>query len=160
MYLPVQEMQKETPSYEALLQGLVNLGLCLYPTAPKACVQELSDDLTQLQERCTSLNNSISHRQYSWFTFHIDYLNCIVSPYVHKPVKIVITVLFLIQTAFHLSFRLELLQSQLSQLELFDQALLTLTQRSESFLSGLRSTSQVDVADLEVAITKLKVRSQ
>lgn len=77
----------------------------------------------------------------------------------YNRVEIVITVLFLIQTAFYLS-RLELLESQLSQLELFDQALLTLTQKSENFLSGLRSTSQVDVADLEVAITKLKVRNQ
>ncbi|XP_076011043.1 nesprin-1-like, partial [Genypterus blacodes] len=55
----VQEMQKETPSYEALLQGLVNLGLCLYPTAPEARVQDLTHDLTQLQERCTSLKNSM-----------------------------------------------------------------------------------------------------
>ncbi|XP_074471039.1 nesprin-1-like isoform X4 [Sebastes fasciatus] len=64
--------------------------------------------------------------------------------------------MFLIQTAFQLSFRLELLESQLSQLEQFDQALLTLTQRSENFLSGLRSSSQVDIADLEAAISKLK----
>lgn len=61
---------------------------------------------------------------------------------------------------FHFSFRFELLQLQLSQLELFDQALLTLTQRSENFLSVLRSSSQVDIADLEAAITKLKVRNQ
>lgn len=78
--LPVQEMQRETPSYEALLQGLVNLGLCLYPTAPETRVQELSDDLTQLQERCASLKNSISHRQYSCFTFHRDCLNFVISP--------------------------------------------------------------------------------
>lgn len=45
----------------------------------------------------------------------------------------------------------------MSHLEQFDQALLTLTQRSEHFLSGLRSSSQVDIADLEAAITKLKV---
>ncbi|GLD49390.1 nesprin-1-like protein [Lates japonicus] len=109
----VQEMQGETASYEVLLQGLVNLGLCLYPTAPEARIQELSDDLTQLQERFTSAKSSISHR-------------------------------------------FELLQSQLSQLELFDQALLTLTQRSENFLSVLRSSSQVDIADPEAAITKLK----
>ncbi|XP_023266581.1 nesprin-1-like [Seriola lalandi dorsalis] len=82
----IQEMQGETQSYEVLLQGLANLGLCLYPTAPEARIQELSDDLTQLQERSTSVKSSISHR-------------------------------------------FELLESQLSQLELFDQALLTLTQR-------------------------------
>lgn len=58
------------------------------------------------------------------------------------------------------SFRLELLEHQLSHLEQFDQALLALTQRSEGFLSGLRSSSQVDVADLEAAITKVKVQSQ
>lgn len=58
------------------------------------------------------------------------------------------------------SFRLELLKPQLEQLEQFDQALLTLTQTSENFLSGLRSSSQVDIADLEAAITKLKVRDQ
>ncbi|XP_040920912.1 nesprin-1-like [Toxotes jaculatrix] len=109
----IQEMQRETPSYDVLLQGLVNLGLCLYPTAPEARIQEFSDDLTQLQERSTSVKNSISHR-------------------------------------------FELLKSQLSQLELFDEALLTLTQRSENFLSVLRSSSQVDIADLEAAITKLK----
>lgn len=57
-------MQAETASYEALLQGLVNLGLCLYPTAPEARIQELSDDLTQLQERCVSVKSSISHRYF------------------------------------------------------------------------------------------------
>lgn len=72
----------------------------------------------------------------------------------------VVTSMSLIQTAFHLSFRLELLESQLSQLEQFDQALLTLTQSSEHFLSGLRSSSQVDIADLESAISQLKVRNQ
>ncbi|XP_039981906.1 nesprin-1-like [Xiphias gladius] len=108
----VQEMQGETPSYDVLLQGLVNLGLCLYPTAPEARIQELCDDLTQLQERSTSVKNSISQR-------------------------------------------FELLESQLSQLELFDQVLLTITQRSENLFSGLRSSSQVDIADLEAAVTKL-----
>nr|XP_019953051.1 PREDICTED: nesprin-1-like [Paralichthys olivaceus] len=109
----VQEMQTESQSYEVLLQGLVNLGLCLYPTAPDARIQELSDVLARLQERSTSVKNSISHR-------------------------------------------FQLLESQLSQLELFDQALLTLNQRSENFLSVLRSSSQVDIADLEAAITTLK----
>lgn len=56
-------------------------------------------------------------------------------------------------------FRLELLEHQLSHLEQFDQALLALTQMSESFLSGLRSSSEVDVADLEAAITKVKVHT-
>ncbi|XP_028460432.1 nesprin-1-like [Perca flavescens] len=111
--LNVQEMQGEMASYEVLLQGLVNLALCLYPTTPEARIEELSNDLAQLQGRCTSLKNSTSHR-------------------------------------------LELLESQLSQLEQFDQALLTLTQRSEHFLSGLRSSSQVDIADLEGAISRMK----
>lgn len=57
------------------------------------------------------------------------------------------------------SFRLELLKHQLSHLEQFDQAVLALTQSSESFLSGLRSSSQVDVADLEAAITEVKVQT-
>ncbi|XP_033998692.1 nesprin-1 isoform X2 [Trematomus bernacchii] len=111
--LNVQEMQGETASYEALLQGLVNLALCLYPTASETRVEELSYDLAQLEERCTSVKNSISHR-------------------------------------------LQLLQCQLSKLEQFDQAHLTLTQRSEHFLSGLRGSSQVDIADLEAAISQLK----
>lgn len=75
-------------------------------------------------------------------------------------VETVIAVMFLIQTAFHRSFRLELLESQLSQLEQFDQALQTLTQRGEHFLSGLRSSSQVDIACLEGAISRMKVRNQ
>lgn len=55
-------MQQETPSYEALLQGLENLQLCLYTTADEARLQELNYDLTQLQERYASVNMSISHR--------------------------------------------------------------------------------------------------
>ncbi|XP_067337447.1 nesprin-1 isoform X16 [Channa argus] len=109
----VQDMQAEIPSYEALLQGLVNLGLCLYPTAPGVRIQELSDDLKHLQDRCTSVKKSIL-------------------------------------------LRFKLLESHLSHLELFDQALLTLTQRSENFLSGLRSSSRVNIADLETATTKLR----
>lgn len=62
--MPIQEMQVETVSHETLLQGLVNLGLCLYPTAPEARIQELSDDLTQLQERCASVKNSILRRYF------------------------------------------------------------------------------------------------
>ncbi|XP_047184808.1 nesprin-1-like [Scophthalmus maximus] len=64
----VQEMQGETQSYEILLQGLGNLAVCLYPTAPKALVQALSDDLTQLQDRSASVKNSISHRQLCFYT--------------------------------------------------------------------------------------------
>lgn len=62
MYSPIQEMQGEMASYEVLLQGLVNLALCLYPTTPEARIEELSNDLAQLQGRCTSLKNSTSHR--------------------------------------------------------------------------------------------------
>ncbi|XP_074471050.1 nesprin-1-like isoform X3 [Sebastes fasciatus] len=72
--LNVQEMQRETASYEVLLQGLVNLALCLYPTAPEARIQELSNDLLQLQERCTTVKNSTAHRQFSCLTYHTEYL--------------------------------------------------------------------------------------
>ncbi|KAM4529485.1 nesprin-1 isoform 3-T3 [Fundulus diaphanus] len=109
----VQEMQRETPSYEALLQGLESLQLCLYPAADEARIQELNDDLARLQERCISLNMSTSHR----------------------------------------SKQLEL---HLDQLEQFDQALMTVAQRSESFLSGLRSSPYVHILDLAAAITKVK----
>lgn len=60
-------MQKETPSFEALLHGLMNLGVCLYPTAPESRIRELRDDLTQIQERCVSVKNSIKHRQLMFF---------------------------------------------------------------------------------------------
>ncbi|XP_061758137.1 nesprin-1-like [Nerophis ophidion] len=108
----VQKMQTETLSNDALLQGMVNLAFCLYPFAPEAGVQELNDDLTQLQQRYTSLKDNITHR-------------C------------------------------KLLQSQLSQLELFDEALLTLSQKSENFLSSFKSAFQVDVTNLNWAFTKL-----
>lgn len=55
------------------------------------------------------------------------------------------------------SLRLDVLELHLSHLEQFDQALLTLTQKSENLLSGLRSSSQVHINDLEAAIIKLKV---
>lgn len=48
----------------------------------------------------------------------------------------------------------------MSQLDQMDKALLTLTQSSEDFMSRLRSFSQVDIADLESAISKLKVRNK
>ena len=73
-FSPIQEMQRETPSYEALLQGLVNLGVCLYPTAPEARIKELRDDLTKIQERCASLKNGISHRQLTFYTPYTDSL--------------------------------------------------------------------------------------
>lgn len=53
--------------------------------------------------------------------------------------------------------RLQQLQTHLSQVELFDEALLTLTQWSENFLSVLRTTSQVNIADLQAAVTQVKV---
>uniref|UniRef100_A0A8K9XYB1 Spectrin repeat containing nuclear envelope protein 1 n=1 Tax=Oncorhynchus mykiss TaxID=8022 RepID=A0A8K9XYB1_ONCMY len=52
--------------------------------------------------------------------------------------------------------RLQQLQTHLSQVELFDEALLTLTQWSENFLSVLRTTSQVNIADLQAAVTQVK----
>lgn len=60
-------MQRETPSFEALLHGLMNLGVCLYPTAPESRIRELRDDLTQIQERCVSVKNSIKHRQFMFY---------------------------------------------------------------------------------------------
>lgn len=65
-------MQGETASYEVLRQGLVNLALCLYPTATEARIQELRDDLTQLQERSTSVTSSTSHRQFSCLIYLTD----------------------------------------------------------------------------------------
>ncbi|XP_031656062.1 nesprin-1 isoform X1 [Oncorhynchus kisutch] len=109
----VQEMQSDLQSHEALLQGVVSLGACLYPTASEGRVRELTDDITQLEERSTSMKNSITQR-------------------------------------------LQQLQTHLSQVELFDEALLTLTQWSENFLSVLRTTSQVNIADLQAAVTQVK----
>lgn len=61
-YVTLQEMERETTSFEALLQGLMNLGVCLYPTAPESRIRDLRDELTQIQERCCSVKNSIKHR--------------------------------------------------------------------------------------------------
>lgn len=58
----LQEMQSDLQSHEALLQGVVSLGACLYPTAPEGRVRELTDDITQLEERSTSMKNSITQR--------------------------------------------------------------------------------------------------
>lgn len=46
----------------------------------------------------------------------------------------------------------------MSHLEQFDQALLTMSQISENFLSNLRRSCLVDVTDLEAAISTLMVR--
>lgn len=46
----------------------------------------------------------------------------------------------------------------MSHLEQFDQALLTMSQISENFLSNLRRSCLVDVTDLEAAINTLMVR--
>lgn len=45
----------------------------------------------------------------------------------------------------------------MSHLEQFDQALLAMSQISESILSSLRRSCQVDVTDLEAAINTLMV---
>ncbi len=155
-------MQREAPSYEALLQGLVSLRLCLYPTATEARIQELSDDLSQIQERCTHVKNSISHRQV-FIRYRTNNLHLFISGLIDLSIFracLHLSKLWSHVINLHLYIRLQLLEPQLSQLELFDQALLTLTQRSENFLSGLRDSSQVDTADLEAANTKLKVRNQ
>ena len=56
--------------------------------------------------------------------------------------------------------RLELLETHLSRLELFDKHMVTLAHWSDNFLSGLRSSSQVDIADLEAAVRQLEVSDQ
>lgn len=56
-----------------------------------------------------------------------------------------------------LCFRCKLLEMHLDQVEQFYQTLLLLTERSENFLSDLRSSSSVDISNLEAAVTELKV---
>lgn len=55
-------MQNEAPTNEAALTCLVSLRLSLTPTAPEERVRHITDDLTQLQERCSSLKDSMIHR--------------------------------------------------------------------------------------------------
>lgn len=62
-----QDLEKETPSFEALLQGLMNLGVCLYPTAPESRIGELRAEIAQIQERCSSVKDSIRHRHISFY---------------------------------------------------------------------------------------------
>ncbi|CAL8318022.1 unnamed protein product, partial [Boreogadus saida] len=109
----IQEMQSEAPANETALEGLLSLRLSLTPTAPEECVRDITDDITRLQERCSSLKDSVTHR-------------------------------------------LELLETHLSQLEVFDKHLVTLAQWSDNFLSGLRSSSLVDMEDLEAAVRQLQ----
>lgn len=45
----------------------------------------------------------------------------------------------------------------MQQLELFDQTLLSMTQKSENLLSGLRSSCRIDVSDIGDAMNKLRV---
>lgn len=71
-----------------------------------------------------------------------------------------VTSIFSVHAFPTLTFRIKRLKLQLEHLEQFDQALLPLTQWSENFLSLLRSSSQVDIADLEAVFIKLKVRDQ
>ncbi|XP_037541085.1 nesprin-1 [Nematolebias whitei] len=52
--------------------------------------------------------------------------------------------------------RCKLLEMHLDQVEQFYQTLLLLTERSENFLSDLRSSSSVDISNLEAAVTELK----
>lgn len=53
--------------------------------------------------------------------------------------------------------RNKLLELHLQQLELFDRALLIITQKSENLLSSVRSSCRVDVSDLGGAMNTLKV---
>lgn len=58
-------MQRDTPSYDALLQGLENLAVCLYPTASEVRVPELREELRKVRDRNVSVKNSILQRQLS-----------------------------------------------------------------------------------------------
>lgn len=82
-------MQRETPSFEALLQGLMNLGVCLYPTAPESRIRELRDDLAQIQERCASVKNSIKHRQFMFYIYCTE-------PSIFFPFKVTVCRLWLV----------------------------------------------------------------
>lgn len=62
-------MQKETPSYDALLQGLENLAVCLYPTASEGRVRELREELRTIRDGSTSVKSSISQRQLTFLGF-------------------------------------------------------------------------------------------
>ncbi len=66
---------------------------------------------------------------------------------------------FLVFTHFAaiLSLRVKELQSHLSLVEQFDQALLRFSQWSETMLSNLHSASQVNISNLQSATTRVKV---
>ena len=54
-------------------------------------------------------------------------------------------------------YRIKELQSQLFQVEQFDQSLLKFSQWSENLLSTLHSTSLVNITDLQPAVAQVKV---
>lgn len=58
-----------------------------------------------------------------------------------------------------LSPRIKELQSHLSLVEQFDQALIKFSQWSETMLSNLHSASQVNIRNLQAATTQVKVRA-
>lgn len=55
--------------------------------------------------------------------------------------------------------RIKELQSHLSLVEQFDQALIKFSQWSETILSTLHSASQVNISNLQAAATQVKVRT-
>lgn len=57
-----------------------------------------------------------------------------------------------------LSLRIKELQSYLSLVEQFDEALLKFSQWSETMLSNLHSVSQVNISNLQTATAHVKVR--
>lgn len=57
-----------------------------------------------------------------------------------------------------LSLRIKELQNHLSLVEQFDQALLKFSQWSETMLSNLHSTSQINISNLQAAAAQVKVR--
>lgn len=57
------------------------------------------------------------------------------------------------------SYRIKELQSHLSLVEQFDQALITFSQWSDNMLSNLHSDSQVNVGNLQASTAQVKVGS-
>ena len=55
-------MQREAPTNEKALESLVSLTMSLAPKAPEECVRDITDDITRLQQRCSSLKDSVTHR--------------------------------------------------------------------------------------------------
>ncbi|KAK6304736.1 hypothetical protein J4Q44_G00253220 [Coregonus suidteri] len=146
----LQDLQSEVVSLEPLHAGLVASGTSLYPTAPEEKARQLSDDLEQLKKRWSSQNQLIPHRLTlivgKWFL-------CIKLVWSHHISNLIMSYWYC--TAHSIVDNQEL-QSHLSQVEQFDQALLKFFQWSETLLSTLHSTSLVNTTDLQPAVAQVK----